>query len=481
MQLQHTLPKEQALTIRGNLLTFKRLLHEAALRSSDPPHYPPVLIPRETKPLAGRGWPAASVDPQLLKDLTSNYGSAAKIGRLLGFSARTIWRLQLKLNLVPDRQAPFQSHVTEDGTEYWTHHVAWPRMSDLSDEELDAIVREILTDYPRLGRTMLCGAIARCGLRVSQERAKNMYEWVHGPPRQFGRRSIPRQSYCVPGANSLWHHDGNHSTYWVILFTCPLMAFLELIHWKFVVHMFVDGHTRAVTGIRVSGNNWQRTILNLFLKAIRLWGVPMRCRGDHGIENTMVAQWMYNYRGTDGYIWGRWRFVSKSKIKLTRLFRSVHNTRVERPWVDVGEGFLKKWISFFEDLERHHGLERDNDKHLGLLHLLFLADLNDDAQRWVHTWNAHKIAIRGRKRASPNEMFLESQLVDGYRGFEHLLPNDPLCLHPDQNIPNLGFSDQMLEDLRNHSRRGCWQVDVPGCKYHFIFPYRPSLIPPSTS
>ncbi|KAK0185559.1 hypothetical protein F5146DRAFT_937402, partial [Armillaria mellea] len=94
--------------------------------------------------------------------------------------------------------------------------------------------------------------------------------------------------------------------------------------------------------------------------------------------------------------------------------RSVHNTQVERPWVDVGEGFLKKWISFFEDLERHHGLERDNDEHLGLLHLLFLADLNDDAQRWAHTWNAHKIAIRGRKRASPNEMFLESQLVDGY-------------------------------------------------------------------
>ncbi|KAK0185569.1 hypothetical protein F5146DRAFT_1144072 [Armillaria mellea] len=172
-RLHHTLPEEQALTIRGNLLTFKRLLREAALRSSDPPHYPPVLIPRETKPLAGRGRPAASVDPQLLKDLTSNYGGTVKIGRLLGFSARTIRRLQLKLNLVPDGQASFQSHVTEDRTEYWTHHVARPRMSDLSDEELDAIVREILTDYPRLGHTMLCDAIARCGLRVSQERAKN--------------------------------------------------------------------------------------------------------------------------------------------------------------------------------------------------------------------------------------------------------------------------------------------------------------------
>ncbi|SJL04917.1 uncharacterized protein ARMOST_08288 [Armillaria ostoyae] len=87
-RLQHTLPTEQTIIIRGKLLTFKRLLREAL----DPPHHLPVLIPRETKQLAGRCTPV-SVDPQLLKDLTRNYGGAAKIGKLLGFSTSTLSEL----------------------------------------------------------------------------------------------------------------------------------------------------------------------------------------------------------------------------------------------------------------------------------------------------------------------------------------------------------------------------------------------------
>ncbi|KAK0434702.1 hypothetical protein EV421DRAFT_1717314, partial [Armillaria borealis] len=141
---------------------------------------------------------------------------------------------------------------------------------------------------------------------------------------------------------------------------------------------------------------------------------------------------------------------------------SVHNTRIERPWVDVAEGFLKKWAEFFEELERYHGLDRDNDEHIGLLHLLFLDDLNSDAQSWANNWNAHKIAMKGRRRASPNELFLESQLVDGHRGFEHLLPNDPLVLNPEEIVPDFGISDAMLSDLRDRCRRGRWQVNVPG-------------------
>ncbi|SJL16682.1 uncharacterized protein ARMOST_20211 [Armillaria ostoyae] len=103
-KLQHMLPTEQTIIIRGKLLTFKRLLREVL----DPPHHLPVLISRETKQLAGWRTPI-SVNPQLLKDLTRNYGGAAKIGKLLGFSTRTIQRLQLKSNLVSSRQAPFQS------------------------------------------------------------------------------------------------------------------------------------------------------------------------------------------------------------------------------------------------------------------------------------------------------------------------------------------------------------------------------------
>lgn len=80
-----------------------------------------------------------------------------------------------------------------------------------------------------------------------------------------------------------------------------------LIRWRFVIHAFIDGFSRFVTGIRASGNNRAATVLELFLDAIKEHGTPSRVHGDHGTENLLVAEWMENNRGLDrgSYIWGR--------------------------------------------------------------------------------------------------------------------------------------------------------------------------------
>jgi hypothetical protein len=80
-----------------------------------------------------------------------------------------------------------------------------------------------------------------------------------------------------------------------------------LIRWKIVIHAFIDGFSRLVTGIRASNNNRAQTVLDLFTAIIDVWGMPSRARGDHGIENLLIAACMEAARGVErgSYIWGR--------------------------------------------------------------------------------------------------------------------------------------------------------------------------------
>lgn len=102
------------------------------------------------------------------------------------------------------------------------------------------------------------------------------------------------------------------------------------------------------------------------------------------------------------------------------MFRSVHNTRIERLWYDVTHGFGQKWKNFFLDLETHHGLNPRIPAHIWLLHRLFLDTINQDVQEWAAAWNAHKIELRGEPRGlgrrSPNDIFFFSMVEDGPRG-----------------------------------------------------------------
>lgn len=86
------------------------------------------------------------------------------------------------------------------------------------------------------------------------------------------------------------------------------MSFLGLIRWGIIIHGFIDGYSRLITALRASNNNLGDTVLDLFLAAAAVYGVPSRLRGDHGVENIKVAAWMEEYRGTarGSYIWGRY-------------------------------------------------------------------------------------------------------------------------------------------------------------------------------
>lgn len=104
-----------------------------------------------------------------------------------------------------------------------------------------------------------------------------------------------------------------------------------------------------------------------------------------------------------------------------QLSRSVHNTRIERLWYDVTNGFGRKWKQFFLDLEVNHGLNPTSPAHIWLLHHLFLDAINQDALQWAEAWNTHRLHVRGEPAASPRQLFLFGMYQHGPRGIEHLI------------------------------------------------------------
>ena len=164
-------------------------------------------------------------------------------------------------------------------------------LSTMTDEQLDNLLLQLKTHFRRAGITMLDGMLRQLGHRVPRDRIKASLLRIDPVHRVFNRIHIRRRVYSVPGPNSLWHHDGQHG----------------LIRWGIIIHGFIDGYSRLITGLRASNNNFALTVLQLFLDASGVYGIPLRLRGDHGTENLLVAAWMEEFRGTQrgSYIWGR--------------------------------------------------------------------------------------------------------------------------------------------------------------------------------
>ena len=139
--------------------------------------------------------------------------------------------------------------------------------------------------------------------------------------------------------------------------------------------------------------------------------------------------------------------------------RSVHNTRIERLWVEVTRDFGSKWKDFFYELEAECGLDPDVPGHIWLLHRLFLDAINEDAHQWAAMWNEHKLQIKGGRRRSPREIFFTSLLQDGPRGLQS---NATSHIDPEQGSPTgrLGPDNPFIAGPPNFSQV---DVEVPGC------------------
>ncbi|KAK7016234.1 hypothetical protein VNI00_018935 [Paramarasmius palmivorus] len=409
-------------------------------------HGRPPLVQREYT--GGRGRPKTAINPDFLR-WAYTQRSITGISRFLGVGRTTVRQALLDLGIAPPGQDPFPnrdqpevepepddlldpdgetpSHLPEDITPAASSTRTLPGyLSDITDADLDVTIFQLKLHFPQAGIRILDGMLRRLGHVVPYERIRLSLDRIDPVHRVFKRITLQRRGYNVPGPNFLWHHDGQHG----------------LIRWRIVIHAFVDGYSRLVTGIKASNNNRAQTVLLLFLAAVAAYGIPSRMRGDHRVENLLVAAFMEYVRGAGrgSYIWGR----------------SVHNTQIERLWVDVKVGVVHTWNELFEGLEVRFGLEHLNLNHLWLLQWLFLPVINDHLQFWAESWNHHKITVRNGPNRSPHNFFGFDMFACGFRG--DALQSLPMN---EEELEVFGvdweglYDDQLLTSLRqNYTHEG---------------------------
>lgn len=196
--------------MQRSIASIVQHLDDACHVSSDPPPQQHLVVATRTS-TGRRGRPKIQISAQFLEQALQLRGPT-HIAPAVGCSARTVRRRALEAGLVHPGPPVLQTVRHADGTVTRTTTSTSRAFTDLTDEELDRRVSSALEDFPRIGRSMLRGVLTSSGIHVPVRRIAQSFLRVHGTPGVFGGRAIHRKVYSVAGANSLWHHDGQHGT-----------------------------------------------------------------------------------------------------------------------------------------------------------------------------------------------------------------------------------------------------------------------------
>ena len=188
-----------------------RNLQQAATENSNHGFPPTLRIVYNGR----RGRPRLEIDELFLRS-AYRFRSIASIANLLGVNRCTVRQSLLRYGLAEPLRSPFASGPSDNDGQL----VSYTRpLSNISDDELDAEIRRIREGegFNRAGISVLRGMLLSNGLRVSRERIRRSLQRVDPENRIFYATPIRRRAYVVPGPNAIWHHDGQHGKFSVLL------------------------------------------------------------------------------------------------------------------------------------------------------------------------------------------------------------------------------------------------------------------------
>ena len=249
--------------------------------------------------------------------------------------------------------------------------------STISDLQLDELIGQVSSVFPKCGEKMVYGRLRMQGIHVQRERIKASLRRVDpsGVHTRM-RRVLKRRVYQVECPNALWHLDGYH----------------KLIRWRVVIHGGIDGYSRLITYLSASPNNEAESVLSSFFKSIEEFSLPSRVRTDKGGENILVARYMLGdpERGPD-----RGSIITG---------KSIHNQRIERLWRHLFNGCICFFYFLFYFLEDARILNVENELDIYCLQYVLIPIIQKQLDSFRHAWAYHPLRTEGNR--SPLQLWI---------------------------------------------------------------------------